>query len=123
MCFSNFFFDNKKPTLTLPAVSFSAGFKSDAILSVLTKAHKNPDSNLAQFVRISSKLLKPLIISLRFNVYNLPPKFWIVYLVYSSLTVSFFLPLALRLAKTLRPSADFILSLKPCLFFLFVLLG
>lgn len=34
----------------------------------------------------------------------------------SSETVSFFLPLALRAAKTRRPLAVDILSLKPCLF-------
>jgi hypothetical protein len=38
----------------------------------------------------------------------------------SSETVSFFLPLALRAARTLRPLADAILSLKPCLFLLFL---
>ena len=38
---------------------------------------------------------------------------------YSSETVSFFLPFARRAANTLRPLADAILSRKPCLFFLF----
>ena len=42
---------------------------------------------------------------------------------YSSLTVNFFLPFALLLARTFLPSLVFILSLKPCLFFLFLLLG
>lgn len=41
----------------------------------------------------------------------------------SSETVSFFLPLALRAARTLRPFAVAILSLKPCLFFLFLFDG
>ncbi len=44
-------------------------------------------------------------------------------LLYSSETVSFFLPLARREANTLRPLADAILSRKPCLFFLFLLEG
>lgn len=42
---------------------------------------------------------------------------------YSSETVSFFLPLARRAANTLRPFAVAILSRKPCLFFLFLLEG
>ena len=41
----------------------------------------------------------------------------------SSDTVSFFLPLALLLANTLRPLADAILSLNPCLFLLFLCEG
>lgn len=41
----------------------------------------------------------------------------------SSETVSFFLPLALREAKTLLPLAVDILVLKPCLFALFLLDG
>ncbi len=39
---------------------------------------------------------------------------------FSSDTVSFFLPVALRFAKTLRPFLVDILSLKPCLFFRFL---
>jgi len=47
-------------------------------------------------------------------------KLFITYLcVFSSDTVNFFLPLALRDANTLRPLALAILSRKPCLFFLF----
>lgn len=42
---------------------------------------------------------------------------------YSSETVSFFLPLARRAANTRRPLAVAILSRKPCLFFLFLLEG
>lgn len=42
---------------------------------------------------------------------------------YSSDTVSFLRPLALREASTLRPLAEAILSRKPCLFFLFLLEG
>ncbi len=42
---------------------------------------------------------------------------------FSSETVSFFLPLALLAASTLRPLAVAILSLKPCLFFLFLFDG
>nr|DAI35338.1 MAG TPA: hypothetical protein [Caudoviricetes sp.] len=42
---------------------------------------------------------------------------------YSSETVSFFLPLARRAANTLRPLAVAILSRNPCLFFLFLLEG
>lgn len=42
---------------------------------------------------------------------------------YSSETVSFFLPFARRAANTLRPFAVAILSRKPCLFFLFLLEG
>jgi len=42
---------------------------------------------------------------------------------YSSETVSFFLPVALLFARTLRPLAVDILSRKPCLFFLFVFEG
>jgi len=41
----------------------------------------------------------------------------------SSETESFFLPLARRALSTLRPSTVDILSLNPCLFFLFVLDG
>jgi hypothetical protein len=40
--------------------------------------------------------------------------------VFSSDTVSFFLPLARRAASTRRPFAEAILSRKPCLFFLFL---
>jgi hypothetical protein len=43
--------------------------------------------------------------------------------VYSSETVSFFLPFALRAAKTRRPFADDILSRKPCLFLRFLFDG
>ncbi len=42
---------------------------------------------------------------------------------YSSETESFFRPLARRAAKTLRPEAVDILSLNPCLFFLFLFDG
>lgn len=42
---------------------------------------------------------------------------------YSSETVSFLRPFALRDASTLRPLAVAILSRKPCLFFLFLLEG
>ena len=42
---------------------------------------------------------------------------------YSSDTVSFLRPFALREASTLRPLAVAILSRKPCLFFLFLLEG
>ena len=38
-------------------------------------------------------------------------------------TEVFFLPLALRLANTLRPLAEAIRSLKPCLFLLFLFEG
>ncbi len=38
-------------------------------------------------------------------------------------TDTFFLPLARRLASTLRPFADAIRSLKPCLFLLFLFEG
>ncbi len=38
-------------------------------------------------------------------------------------TVNFFLPLALLLANTFLPFAEAIRSLKPCLFFLFLLEG
>jgi hypothetical protein len=43
--------------------------------------------------------------------------------VFSSETVSFFLPFLLREASTLRPLALAILSRNPCLFFLFLLDG
>lgn len=42
------------------------------------------------------------------------------YYLYSSETVSFFLPLALLLFSTLRPFTLDILSRNPCLFFLFL---
>ncbi len=42
---------------------------------------------------------------------------------FSSETLSFFLPLALRAEITLRPLCDSILDLKPCLFFLFLFDG
>ena len=38
-------------------------------------------------------------------------------------TDNFFLPLARRAARTFRPLAEAILSLKPCLFLLFLLEG
>ena len=38
-------------------------------------------------------------------------------------TETFFLPLALLLAKTLRPLAEAMRSLKPCLFLLFLFEG
>ena len=41
----------------------------------------------------------------------------------SSETVSFFLPFALRAARTFLPPTEAILSLKPCLFFLFLFDG
>ncbi len=41
----------------------------------------------------------------------------------SSETVNFFLPFARRAFSTLRPFAVDILSLKPCLFFLFLFDG
>ena len=50
----------------------------------------------------------------------------VVYLcfkVFSSETVSFFLPFLRREANTLRPFADAILSRNPCLFFLFLFEG
>lgn len=43
--------------------------------------------------------------------------------VFSSETVSFFLPFLLREANTLRPLAEAILSRNPCLFFLFLFEG
>lgn len=43
--------------------------------------------------------------------------------VFSSETVSFFLPFLRREANTLRPLADAILSRNPCLFFLFLFEG
>jgi hypothetical protein len=43
--------------------------------------------------------------------------------VFSSETVNFFLPFALRDFNTLRPLADAILSRKPCLFLLFFVDG
>lgn len=46
----------------------------------------------------------------------------IIYL-FSSETVSFFLPVALLLDKTLRPFLLAILSLKPCLFLRFLTEG
>ena len=48
---------------------------------------------------------------------------YLCFKVFSSETVSFFLPFLLREAKTLRPLADAILSRKPCLFFLFLFEG
>ena len=45
------------------------------------------------------------------------------YPLYSSETVSFFLPFARRAANTRRPFAVAILSRNPCLFFLFLLEG
>jgi hypothetical protein len=42
---------------------------------------------------------------------------------FSSDTVSFFLPVALLLERTLRPLAVAILSRNPCLFFLFLFEG
>jgi hypothetical protein len=45
------------------------------------------------------------------------------FLVNSLETVSFFLPLALLLARTFLPFFDSILDLNPCLFFLFLFEG
>ena len=111
-----FFFDNKKPTLI---------GKPESPPLTLKKAARFPDSMRLPFVRIFSKLPKPRIISFLSNVYifffNVSKNR--IYLVNSLLTVSFFLPLALRLARTFLPSLLFILSLKPCLFLRLVLLG
>jgi hypothetical protein len=48
---------------------------------------------------------------------------YLCFKVFSSETVSFFLPFLLRDANTLRPFAEAILSRKPCLFFLFLFEG
>ena len=68
----------------------------------------------------SRKTLLPVLcgslISIKRNDYAFTP-------LYSSETVSFFLPLARRAANTLRPLAVAILSRNPCLFFLFLLEG
>ena len=58
----------------------------------------------------------PYYIPLSIKDYFLVPQ-------YSSDTVSFLRPLALREASTRRPFAVAILSRKPCLFFLFLLEG
>jgi hypothetical protein len=52
-----------------------------------------------------------------------PGKNYLCFKVFSSETVSFFLPFLLRDANTLRPLAVAILSRNPCLFFLFLLEG
>jgi hypothetical protein len=49
-----------------------------------------------------------------------PEEDYLCLVVFSSDTVSFLRPFALREAKTLRPFAEAILSRKPCLFFLFL---
>jgi len=48
-----------------------------------------------------------------------PEAYYFFLNVFSSETVSFFLPFLRRLANTLRPLAVAILSRNPCLFFLF----
>lgn len=48
---------------------------------------------------------------------------YLCFKVFSSETVSFFLPFLLREANTLRPFAEAILSRNPCLFFLFLFEG
>ena len=68
-------------------------------------------SHIKKMAKIQKKedqrLLFPAIIPIFFSDYYLPRL--------SSDTVSFFLPLALRAASTLRPLAVDILSLNPCL--------
>jgi hypothetical protein len=48
------------------------------------------------------------------------PQNYLCFSVFSSETVSFLRPFFLRVAKTLRPLAEAILSRKPCVFFLFL---
>ncbi len=64
----------------------------------------------------AKNILSAFFVSLMASDYHFCP-------LYSSETVSFFLPFARRAANTLRPLADAILSRKPCLFFLFLLEG
>ena len=64
----------------------------------------------------AKNMLSAFFVSLMASDYHFCP-------LYSSETVSFFLPFARRAANTLRPLADAILSRKPCLFFLFLLEG
>lgn len=111
MSFFNFFFDTKKPALTLIPVCSG---------NITEYDDKFPESVLKPVFNTLSKALKPLIISSLPSEYTLPVNYL---LVNSLLTVNFFLPLALRLASTFLPSFDFILSLNPCLFFLFLILG
>jgi hypothetical protein len=54
---------------------------------------------------------------------NIEKKYFYPLSLSSGVTVSFFLPFALREARTLLPFGVDILSLKPCLFALFLLDG
>lgn len=63
----------------------------------------------------------PIAIGTNFRIRTFSLKFYLC--VFSSETVNFFLPLALREANTLRPFALAILSRKPCLLVLFFLDG
>lgn len=70
------------------------------------------------FLYTTSMSLLPFSLSKFLNLFvNVSERF------YSSLTVNFFLPLDLLLESTILPFLVFILSRKPCLFFLFLLLG
>jgi len=70
------------------------------------------------FLYTTSMSLLPFSLSKILNLFvNVSERF------YSSLTVNFFLPLDLLLESTILPFLVFILSRKPCLFFLFLLLG
>jgi uncharacterized integral membrane protein len=57
---------------------------------------------------------------IKINPFEGSGKDYLCFKVFSSETVSFFLPFLLREANTLRPLAVAILSRKPCLFFLFL---
>jgi hypothetical protein len=70
----------------------------------------------SEYIKQKRRLLKDTFYKISWNViypFNLS----------SGETLSFFLPLALREARTLLPFGVDILSLKPCLFALFLLDG
>jgi hypothetical protein len=86
--------------------------------SIMYKAFRflSPEYKIFPDLNISSKSFLLLILSLPERVESFTDYI-------SSLTVNLFLPLALLLANTFRPFFVAILSLKPCLFLLFLLLG
>lgn len=69
---------------------------------------------------LSAFLKVALAMGLKLTPFPGAKKDYFFFRVFSSETVSFFLPFLLRDANTLRPLAVAILSRNPCLFFLFL---
>lgn len=93
---------------------FNSSFIADLLTRQIALILLSEENKIWPFLKIRSISFLLLILSSLMSLTNF-------YL--SSLTVSLFLPFALLLESTLRPFLVLILSLKPCLFFLFLLLG